>query len=277
MKKNFITLLVLLTSSLAFAATPNLYKQNLKKQKDSEWAAFIYPKVTIECANKKNPGYLKYKQLAKENGFKSIEDFVKNCCLVIAKELYYTVDEANGRNLRSIDYKLTEGGYLSYKDGNLPNITIGFDMDYLNKFSQTHNDSTSADEIYGVLCHEICHGYQREPKGTDRYEDKGESFAFMEGTSDLARLLTGGFNPPRYPKVGGTWLDGYNTTGFFYLWILRNKDKNFLKDLNKTALTMEHWSFAGAIKELFGESATELWAAYQKDIPHFAQQLKEGK
>ena len=244
----------------------------------NDWSSFIYPTVNITTVNALNPGYTKYYNLAKMKGFNSIEDFVKNCCLVIAKELYYTVDEANEHNLRTINYKLNEGGALSYKAGGIPAIEIGFDMNYLNSFSQSHSDEVSADEIYGVLCHEICHGYQRSPLNAGGYAAGTEYFGFLEGTADLARLLTGGFNPKRYPRVGGQWTDGYNVTAFFYQWITNTKSATFLKDINRTAFTINPWSFNAAAMALLGKSGIELWNEYQAAIPTLSiENLNENR
>lgn len=233
----------------------------------NDWSTFIYPTVELECSGTDNPGYKKYLALIKKKGFKDIQDFVQNCCLVVAQKLYFTVDEANLHNLRSIHYKLNEGGALSYKGGDVPAIEIGFDMNYLNKFASSHNDSVAADEIYGVLCHEICHGYQNSPKNCGVYGSPNEYYGFIEGTADLARLLTGGFNPPRYPKAGGRWIDGYNTTAFFYLWVQKNKgDDEFLRKFNMSAQTINPWSADKAFNEILGESAQSLWNQYQATI-----------
>lgn len=232
----------------------------------NDWSSFISPVITLECANTANAGYVKYTNLAKMKGYNTIEEFVQSCCLVIAKSLYYTVDEANDHNLRTIKYKLNEGGSLSYKGGSPPNIEIGFDMNYLNDFASSHTDKVSADEIYGVLCHELCHGYQNEPRNCGEYKSGDEYFGFIEGTADFCRLATGGFNPKRYPGKGGTWTDGYNTTAFFYQWIKNGRDSDFLRKMNRTAVDIDPWSIDAVTKELFGSSALSLWALYQKAI-----------
>jgi PKD repeat protein len=229
----------------------------------NDWSSFILPEVTIECVNTANPGYIKYKDLAAQKGFSSLEEFVRNCCLVIAKEFYYTPEEANTQNLRGINYKLNEGGNLSYKAGVTPYIEIGFDMNYLNSFSQSHTDSASADEIYGVLCHELAHGYQKAPRNAGVYGTPNEFYGFIEGSADLARLLTGGFNPPRTPKTGGNWKDGYNVTAFFYLWITETLSADFLRELNNSALTINPWSLNSVTLQLFDQSAQDLWDEYQ--------------
>ena len=243
---------------------------NLTFKDINDWATFIYPTVTLTCDNTNNDGYTKYLSLIKQKGFNGIEDFVQSCCLTVAQKLYYGVDEANEHNLNAINYKLTEGGALSYKGGGPPTIEIGFDMNYIITFSKTHSDAASADEIYGVLCHEICHGYQREPKGAGNYDGSSEYYGFIEGLADLARLQTGGFNPARKPSAGGKWTDGYCTTAFFYLWINNTISPTFLKDLNKTALTINPWSIDAALKQLTGKSAQALWSGYQKAIPSFS-------
>lgn len=242
----------------------------------NDWSTFNLPKVNLDCSNKSNAGYQKYQSMVNKKGYKSIEDFVQNCCLTIARKLYRTVDEANEHNVRTVNYILREGGYISYENNMFPAIEIGFDMDYLNKFAQNHPDSVAADEVYGILCHELCHGYQNWPKNAGVYGTPNECFGFVEGTADLARLLTGGFNPKRYPRVGGTFLDGYNTTGFFYLWINETKDANFLQKINKSAKTMETWSLDALTQELFGASAKSLWDEYQLAIPTIVEKSKKA-
>ena len=242
-----------------------------------DWSTFIFPKVILDCSNEANAGYKKYQSMVNQKGYKNIEDFVQHCCLSIARKLYRTVDEANEHNVRTVNYILREGGYISYENNMFPSIEIGFDMDYLNKFAQNHPDSVAADEVYGILCHELCHGYQNWPKNAGVYGTPNECFGFVEGTADLARLLTGGFNPKRYPRVGGTFLDGYNTTGFFYLWINETKDADFLQKINKSAKTMDTWSLDALTHELFGASAKSLWDEYQLAIPSIVEKSKKAE
>lgn len=244
--------------------------QTIKVEKYQDWSSFRAPTVVIENNFPGNAGYIKYLALVKSKGYASIEEFVQKCCLTIAKELYYTPYEARLVDLQKITYKFNEGGALSYKGGSPPNIEIGFDLNYITSFAANHSDDASADEIYGVLCHEICHGYQASPKNCGGYQNGTEYFGYIEGSADLARLLTGGFNPRRFPKLGGHWTDGYNTTAFFYQWITDYYSANFLKDLNETAKRMDTWSLDAATKKLFKKSAQQLWDEYQ----HF---LKTGE
>lgn len=249
---------LLLIIALILASITNISAQ--------EWEQFNAPKVELIIEAKGHPGVESYLNLVNKQGYKNIEDWLQHCALVVAQELYYTVEQANAIKLDSITYKLNDGGALSYKDGAAPHIEIGFDLNYLMSFIDKHDMNTAAKELYGVLCHEIAHGYQQEPKNAGAYQNETEFFGFIEGTADLTRLKTGGFHPPRTPKLGGNYKSGYNITAFFYLWITRTKDEDFLKKLNNSAKLMEIWTLKKAIFQLYGASVDVWWQYYQKDI-----------
>jgi hypothetical protein len=233
------------------------------------WDTFAAPKVNLIIEAEGHAGVESYLKLVNSQGYSNIEEWVQNCSKAVAQEFYYTALEANERNVLEITYRLKEGGPLSYKSGAPPSIEVGFDLNYLINFIDKHGLKAASDELYGILCHEISHAYQQEPKNAGDYKLDTEFFAFIEGSADLARLKTGGFNPPRFPKQGGTYLSGYNITAFFYLWITNTMNKNFLRDLNLTAKNMEVWSFDAACRELFNLSADELWENYQLEIDNY--------
>jgi hypothetical protein len=233
------------------------------------WDSFVVPKVDLIIEAQDHAGVKSYIELVNAQGYTSIEDWVQNCCKVVAQEFYYSAIEANERNVLEITYRLKDGGALSYKSGAPPCIEVGFDLNYLIKFIDDHGLEAASDELYGILCHEISHAYQQEPKNAGEYKLDTEFFAFIEGSADLARLKTGGFNPPRLPKQGGSYLSGYNTTAFFYLWITNTMNKNFLRDLNLTAKEMKIWNFNNACLEIFNITADELWENYQLEIDKY--------
>lgn len=233
---------------------------------NNDWDNFKAPAVILENHAPQHPGSTTYLNLVKSQGFEDIQEWVQHCSKVLAKELFYTAAQANARNVKQITYKLNDGGALSYKDGSAPHITIGFDLNYLEKFVETHGPKAAAQELTGVLCHELAHAYQYEPKNAGSYQAGTEFFAFIEGVADLARLQTGGFNPPRKPVEGGSYLSGYTTTAFFYLWISKTLNLNFLRELNKSALEMGTWSLDLTLRSLFNMPAQTLWMHYQMDI-----------
>ena len=236
------------------------------------WDDFIYPTVNLSNKAGSHQGVALYTELCQANGFNSIEDFVKNSCLTIAKKLYYTVEEANAHGLRNIDYNLTDGGSLSAKGGNPPSIFITFDVNHIVSFSTQYGNDAAITEVLGVLCHELVHGYQKEPKNAGAYDGSSEFYGEIEGLADLGRLLTGGFNPARSPSAGGHWGQGYTTTAFFYMWLARTQaadEANCIKDINLTAKNMTSWSHDAMCQQLFGQSAAALWAEYQNEIPNY--------
>lgn len=237
------------------------------------WDNFISPTVNLVIEPANHAGSQLFLDLVKEDGYQDIQAWVQHCCKVMAKELYYTVEEANAHGLTQITYTFTDGGALSAKNGAPPHITVSFDLNYLVGFHATHGAEASRDELYGVLCHELIHGYQREPKNSGQYTPGDEFFGFIEGTADLGRLRTGGFNPQRLPSQGHDWKDGYTNTAFFYKWINETIDPEFLIKLNATCRTQDPWTLDKALQELFGDhvSAESLWAQYENEIPFFNQ------
>lgn len=87
----------------------------------------------------------------------------------------------------------------------------------------------------------------------------------IEGVADAVRYMSGYFMPQDCPK-GGTYMDGYRTTGFFLAWITQTKDKDFLRKFNGSALAVIPWSFDGAVKYALGDaySVDSLWKEYKE-------------
>ena len=236
----------------------------------SDWSGFQVPEVELINQAGNHQGVQVYTDLCLANGFDSIEGFVQHRCKMVAEKLYFGVPTANAHNVKKITYKLTNGGALSAKSGAPPHITISFDVNYIVSFSQTHGSQKATDEVSGVLCHELTHAYQKEPKNAGGYVDGSEAYGFIEGAADLGRLLTGGFNPPRAPKRGGAWKSGYTTTAFFYLWISKYYGRpDFLKELNKTAEEYSTWSMNLVCTNLLNKSISTVWDKYQSDIVNY--------
>lgn len=120
-------------------------------------------------------------------------------------------------------------------------------------------------ETRGVLLHELTHAYQLEPQGIGSYGTNPVFWAFIEGMADAVRVANGGgFGPDARPK-GGNYMDGYRTTGYFFVWLRDHKDKEFLRKINRNTLEIVPWSFDAAIKHVLGEeyNIDELWREYQ--------------
>lgn len=230
---------------------------------------FRQAKVILVVENPDHAGIQIYTDLIRRRGFDGFEAWIHHFSELVATSLYETAEAANARKVDTISYVLKDSGALSYKAGSPPHIEIGFDLNYLLAFAEKHGTEAASDEVSGILCHELTHAFQAEPKNAGGYEKDTEFFGFIEGLADLVRLQTGGFNPVRYPAAGGTFTQGYTTTAFFYLWIVKRLDPEFIHTLNKTALEWDSWSHDRLFMQLFQKSATELWQQYQHEIDDY--------
>ena len=70
----------------------------------------------------------------------------------------------------------------------------------------------------------------------------------------------------RFSAIVSSYMNGYRYGGFFYLWIAKNKDADFLKKFNKSTLEIIPWSFNEAIQYALGPeyNIDTLWNEYQK-------------
>ena len=59
-------------------------------------------------------------------------------------------------------------------------------------------------------------------------------------------------------------------TGYFLYWLQLNKDKDFIRKFNRSAVELKPWSWDKAMKHILGDkpgnTTDELWDEYQKAI-----------
>lgn len=190
------------------------------------------------------------------------EQYITAQARKVLETLYFSpADSIPG--IEKITYILKDYKGISAKGGAPPHINIVYSTQWVEK-SFTENDTAKVDyETRGVLYHELTHGYQLEPQGIGTYGTNKTFWALIEGVADAVRYLNGGFTPDDRPK-GGTYMDGYRTTGFFFAWLVQMKDPDFLRKLNKSTLEVMPWSFDEAIKHVLGEQydIDTLWKEY---------------
>lgn len=116
-------------------------------------------------------------------------------------------------------------------------------------------------EIVGVMTHESTHIFQSD----NNYGEKN-GWSAIEGIADCVRYLAGVDKiTRRHP--GGTWLDGYTTTGFFIAWLQEKKDPDFLYNFNKyVGQHKTDFTWEAATWKLLNKSVTDLWSEYQSAI-----------
>ncbi len=257
MKKNIIFTILL------FVVACSACKQ---KEKDIEtpdvWADFSYPEVQFSNrTGEMNAGWIIYKRIVPKQA-----QFIADHALYVAKELYFSAADTNMPEITKITYNFDNYDGVSEKSGAPPHITIRYSSQWVEKSAQTGGDSSVLYETRGVLYHEIVHGYQAQPKGCGTYSDGNaqDFWIFTEGLADAVRAHCGFFPIATDRKPGGSWRDGYRTTGYFLQW-LTTKDADFLRKFNKTACEFDVWSFDLALKAIFGAEVTTntLWNEYQ--------------
>ena len=77
--------------------------------------------------------------------------------------------------------------------------------------------------------------------------------------------ITGGFHGEEDRPKGGSYTDGYRYVGYFFDWLRRNKDKDFIRKINRSCLEVIPWSWDAAMSYALGRkcSVDELWNEYQ--------------
>ncbi|OCH95691.1 plant basic secretory protein [Obba rivulosa] len=135
--------------------------------------------------------------------------------------------------------------------------------------SQTHKEivfavshilnsaARAADEVRGVLVHEMVHCFQYNALGTC-------PGGLIEGIADWVRLRAG-LAPPHWREgTGGRWDAGYETTGYFLDWLETRYEGSFVRALNArlkdTPYDENLWV------EITGQQVGELWATYKDEL-----------
>lgn len=226
----------------------------------ANWTSFNYPKVNFKDVSPHTKGSKTYHQLVQNPN-----EYVKYHAQKVAEILFFK-DSDPMYKVGTIDYTLEDYDGISAKGGEHPDITIVYSTRHVEKTAAQSLNKLDY-ETRGVLYHELTHAYQYEPKGVGDYSTNKVFWACIEGMADAVRTEAGLFDIKKQRKPGGTWMDGYRTTGFFIHW-LTTKDPDAIRKFNQTVRDLEVWSFDKAIKTIFGEQASieGMWKEYQDEL-----------
>lgn len=222
------------------------------------WESFRYPDVEFENMATGTQGWNIYQSLIPEP-----EKFIQQHARWVAQTLYWSASDSMP-DIQKIRYTFEDKEGISAKGGRPPMIHIFYSSRWVEKSKADLGDEKVLWETRGVLYHELTHGYQLEPQGIGGYKPGTEFFAFIEGMADAVRA-DANFFPIETRKPGGSWMDGYRTTGFFLHW-LKTKDPDFIRKFNRTAIEIIPWSFDKAMRHVLGAESgiEEMWAEYQE-------------
>lgn len=208
------------------------------------------PAFTLDLSDKGPNGQL-FMDAVKNDA----EGFVQDIGRTVCRILYRKPEEVRDANHITLHIADVDG--VAAKWGDVGDIDVEISTGYL----ATVGKDRIADEVRGILLHEMTHMYQNDdkPEATSSYLPN-----MYEGIGDFVRIRAG--HPPKGAAPndkGGKWYDKtYTSQAHFWLY-LDTKMPDFVYKLN---LTMKHddkpWSEA-SIQEIAGKSADALWTEYQ--------------
>lgn len=242
------------------AGTSFASDSKVKNHKKSKWDKYFTGNVNFIVASPEAKGTELYNNMITDP-----KTYIQDAAREVLNTLYFSPKDSIPY-IKEIKYILKDYDGISAKSGNGDFIQIAYSTRWVEKTFENGGADKLDYETKGVLYHELTHAYQLEPQQCGSYGDGGPFWTLIEGMADAVRVANGCFTDKDRPK-GGNYMDGYRTTGFFFCWIMNNKDKDFLKKLNRTTLEVIPWSFEGAFKKIFGKNEKykieNLWKEYQ--------------
>ncbi|WP_431003664.1 basic secretory protein-like protein [Tenacibaculum sp. TC6] len=225
---------------------------------ENPWNGFHYPEIVFTSTDTISEGY--------KRAITIIPDFkqaINEVTLGVCKQLYKNISEVP--DFEKVNFTFNWSNTLAARGGNSTVMDLWFSTKYIQNALQNEPDDAVKYEIYGVLWHELTHGYQFSPKTADnQYKPGYDYFAFLEGEADLVRI-NAGYHKTRRPDLGVgeyKYLMGYTTTGFFLKWIVDTYDKDFIYKFNKSVQEITPWSYKKAFQTILNKDVDTLWNEY---------------
>ncbi|KAI9807450.1 MAG: hypothetical protein M1833_000195 [Piccolia ochrophora] len=155
--------------------------------------------------------------------------------------------------------------YTTGKDIDDDHKEIHLSTDYIENISEARQ----ADEILGVLVHEMVHCWQWNAHGT-------APGGLIEGIADWVRLRAG-FAPPHWKRqADGDWDAGYQHTGYFLDYLEKRFGKDTVRRIN-SHLRRRRYVEEVFWRQLLGEDVGQLWKEYGEWLKHDKDQKSEGE
>jgi len=131
---------------------------------------------------------------------------------------------------------------------------IHLSLEYIDSISKARQ----ADEILGVLTHEMVHCYQYNGNHTC-------PGGLIEGIADWVRLRAN-LAPPHWSRSGsGDWDAGYDRTGYFLQYLEKRYGAGTISKLNDK-LRADDYEEERFWTELLGQPVKQLWGDYGKAL-----------
>ena len=214
--------------------------------------AFPSPKLRLECRDLLHHGSGTF--------FQNIDP---STCLSGAVETVlstlYRPSKTNARipPTRSVTLILRSMAGVAYTRGielDDDHKEIHFSLDYIGGIN-SRTPGREADEIRGVLVHEMVHAWQWNGKGR-------APGGLIEGIADFVRLKAN-LQPPHWKReIGERWDQGYQYTAYFLEWLDEAVAEGSVRKIND-ALKDEEYEEASFWRKIFGKNVGQLWIEYK--------------
>ena len=192
------------------------------------------------------------------------DEYIRRVAREVMECLYFAPTDSMPP-LHRLRYVIKDDPGVSAKSGGNGWVEIFYSTRHVEK-SFANNDTARVDfETRGVLLHELTHAFQLEPQGIGGYGQNPIVWQLIEGTADAVRVACGGFHGEADRPRGGSYTNGYRHVGYFFDWLRRTKDKDFIRKINRSCLEVVPWSWDAAMSYALGRKCTvdELWHEYQ--------------
>jgi len=154
--------------------------------------------------------------------------------------------------------------YTTGSDLDSDHKEIHFSVDYIHRAITA---SRKAEEIMGVLTHEMVHCYQYNAYGTC-------PSGLIEGIADWVRL-NANLSPPHWKKEAtGKWDAGYQHTGYFLEYLEKRYGEGTIRRMNEK-LRIERYEEKKFWKELVGRPVEQLWGDYGEVVKEEVRKAEE--
>ncbi len=211
--------------------------------------AFPEPKLRLELRDLAHPGTVKF--LGAVNASDVLIEAVAN----VQQLLYSTPLDptTNMPSTRSVTVILRDMDGVAYTTGTElddDHKEIHFSLGYIDGIASDR----VADEIIGVLTHELVHCYQWNAHGTC-------PGGLIEGIADWVRLNCK-LSPPHWErKPGEEWDAGYQNTAYFLDYLEGRFGKGTVRRINEK-LRRHQYEVKPFWTELLGRPVEQLWGDY---------------
>tara|TARA_B110000093_G_scaffold157099_1_gene175190 strand:- start:746 stop:2275 length:1530 start_codon:yes stop_codon:yes gene_type:complete len=263
---------VTLISKNEFGVDTLLIKRKIKVyDPKNPWEGFYFPEIILSHKDTVSEGYKRATSV-----IPNIKKAINEVSLGVCKQLYRNMSEVP--DFEEVHFAFNWSDILAAKEGNGTIMKLWFSTKYIQNNLKDEPDEAVKHEIYGVLWHELTHGYQFTPTTADNQYKLGyDYFAFLEGEADLVRI-NAGYHKTRHPSLGKhKYLSGYTSSGFFLKWIVDTYDDDFIYKFNASSKTINPWSYKAAIKQIIDKDVDELWEEYILYIKNYNKTNKPVK